>query len=60
MDGQIVVEDTSRQEGNKLVNERSKVMKQTNLEVYRNRDEKKFVSKNNRQSGRDLKQRKNS
>lgn len=53
--GQTVVENTLRQEGNQLVNEGSKNMKQTNLEVYQNRDEKKFISKNNRQSGRKIK-----
>lgn len=53
--GQTVVENTLRQEGNQLVNEGSQNMKQTNLEVYQNRDEKKFISKNNRQSGRKLK-----
>lgn len=52
--GQTVVENTLRQEGNQLVNEGSKNMKQTNLEVYQNRDQKKFISKNNRQSGRKL------
>lgn len=53
--GQTVVENTLRQEGNQLVNEGSKNMKQANLEVYQNRDEKKFISKNNRQSGRKIK-----
>lgn len=53
--GQTVVENTLRQEGNQLVNEGSKNMKQANLEVYQNRDEKKFISKNNRQSGREIK-----
>lgn len=49
--GQTVVENTlRRQERNQLVNEGSKNMKQTNLEVYQNRDEKKFISKNNRQT----------